>query len=97
MRLVVNIEQTVYQDDYHRLEKAYAIEDPWNMNSKREQRRFQAINTFIQEKCGTIGSILEIGSGEGQHTQHLACLASEIVGFEISAAGEYARFSSREK
>ncbi len=85
MSKIVQIEASIYRDDYDRLEKAYRIRDPWNMNSDREQQRFQAINEFIRQNCGTIDSMLEIGSGEGHHTEHLLGLANDIVGIEVSA------------
>ena len=88
MKFYVNIEGSVYKDDCRRLERAceiYEIRDPWYMSSEREQQRFQAINELIRKNCGKINSVLEIGSSEGHHTQSLMCLASEIVGIEVSA------------
>ncbi len=84
MSTFVQIEASVYRDDCNRLERAYRIPDPWNLGSQREQCRFQAVNEFIRQHCGRINSILEIGSGEGHHTQHLTCLARQIVGIEVS-------------
>ena len=81
----VRIEASVYKDDYNRLERAYRVLDPWNLSSQREQCRFQAVNEFIGRHCGRINTILEIGSGEGHHTQHLQVVADHIVGVEVSS------------
>lgn len=84
MKLFVNIERTVYRDDHRRLTRAYWIEDPWNLGSTREQCRYREMNSFISRHCGPIGTILEIGSGEGHHTRYLLELTGEIVGIEVS-------------
>jgi SAM-dependent methyltransferase len=84
MRLFVDIEKTAYQDDCRRLERAYAVEDPWHLSSAREALRYKAMSEMILEHCGRLRSLLEIGSGEGHHTQFLEAVADEVVGLEVS-------------
>ncbi len=72
-------------DNHSRLDLAYNVEDPWNMDSALEQARFQATNRIIEANFGRLGSVLEIGCGEGHQTQYLARLSDEQYGIDVSA------------
>ena len=72
-------------DNHSRLDLAYNVEDPWNMDSALEQARFQATNRIIEEHFGRVGSLLEIGCGEGHQTQYLARLSDQQYGIDVSA------------
>ena len=72
-------------DAYDRLDRAYAIEDPWNLNSDLEVARFEWTDQLIQDKFGTLDSILEIGCGEGHQTSHLQNLCRHVHGLDVSA------------
>lgn len=72
-------------DNHARLELAYAMSDPWNMDSTLERARFEATNAFIERTFGRVGSILELGCGEGHQTQHFAQLSDQQYGLDVSA------------
>jgi len=72
-------------DNHSRLDLAYNVEDPWNMDSALEQARFQATNRIIEENFGRVGTLLEIGCGEGHQTQYLARLSDQQYGIDVSA------------
>ena len=48
-------------DNHAGLQRLYALPDPWDMRSEREQSRFMQTNALIEELTGPVGSILEIG------------------------------------
>ena len=84
MRAVVGIERATYRDAHGRLERAYRVPDPWHLAGAHEQERFAALDAYIRAHCVAPRSILEIGAGEGHHTMHLAALAADVVGIEVS-------------
>lgn len=71
-------------DNHARLDLAYRVEDPWNMESELEQARFEATNRIIGQAFGRVGSVLELGCGEGHQTQYLARVSQEQYGIDIS-------------
>lgn len=71
-------------DNYERLDMAYKLGDPWNMESRMEQSRFAATNALLEKSFGRVGSLLEIGCGEGHQTQCFAKLADEVYGIDVS-------------
>ena len=71
-------------DNHAGLDKLYALPDPWGMDSAREQSRFAQTNAVIEARAGHVGSMLEIGSGEGHQSAHLATLADRLDGLEVS-------------
>lgn len=72
-------------DDYERLELAYRLGDPWNMESRLEQARFAATNALIARAFGRVGTLLEVGCGEGHQTRVLGELADEVHGIDVSS------------
>lgn len=72
-------------DNHSRLDLAYSMEDPWNMDSALEQARFEGTNRIIEQAFGHVGSVLEIGCGEGHQTAHLARLSDMQYGIDVSA------------
>ena len=46
-------------DDYEKLDRFYAMEDPWEMGSTREQLRFAQTNAVIEDRLRHVGSVLE--------------------------------------
>lgn len=72
-------------DNHARLDLAYRMEDPWNMDSAMERTRFEATNRVIEQAFGRVGSVLEIGCGEGHQTEYLARLSDEQYGLDVSA------------
>lgn len=71
-------------DNYGGLNRLYAMEDPWEMTSGREQRRFTETNAFIESCMGRVGSVLELGCGEGHQSVHLASICDRLVGIDVS-------------
>ncbi len=64
----------------------YQISDPWQMESEREQLRFQETNRIIEQELGKIGTLLELGCGEGHQTAYLSRLCERLYGFDVSKA-----------
>jgi SAM-dependent methyltransferase len=71
-------------DDYDRLDRFYAMEDPWELGSGREQSRFTQTNAAIQDRLGHVNSVLEIGCGEGHQSLHLARICDRVTGIDVS-------------
>lgn len=67
------------------LKRLYLLRDPWQMESEREQYRFAEINRIITRNFGKIGTLLEVGCGEGHQTRHLQNVCEMIYGMDISA------------
>jgi SAM-dependent methyltransferase len=72
-------------DNFERLDLAYSIEDPWNMDSPTELARFEGTNRIISREFGRVGSLLELGCGEGHQTRHFTELADSVYGLDVSA------------
>ncbi len=72
-------------DNHRQLDRLYAVADPWQMTSAREQFRFQMTNALLEAKVGRVGSLLEIGCGEGHQSEHLATLTDQLYGLDVSA------------
>src|SRR5690606_10333778 len=71
-------------DNNARLDLAYRMPDPWNMESALEQARFEATNQVIETAFDRVGSLLEIGCGEGHQTEYFARLSDEQYGIDVS-------------
>ncbi|MEO8010540.1 MAG: class I SAM-dependent methyltransferase [Dokdonella sp.] len=72
-------------DNFDRLDLAYTIEDPWNMDSLTELSRFEGTNRIIEREFGHVASLLELGCGEGHQTAYLSRLADQTFGLDVSA------------
>lgn len=72
-------------DNHDRLDLAYSIADPWNMQSELERARFEATNRVVERAFGRVGTVLEIGCGEGHQTQYLARVSDAQYGIDVSA------------
>lgn len=71
---------------YRRMERLYLTEDPWELASPREHQRFALTNALIMKIAPDCGTLLEIGSGEGEQTAHLLKVAGGVTGIEVSQA-----------
>jgi protein-L-isoaspartate O-methyltransferase len=71
-------------DNFDRLDLAYSVEDPWNMSSDLERARFEATNRVVERAFGRVGSVLELGCGEGHQTEWLARLSDRQYGVDVS-------------
>jgi SAM-dependent methyltransferase len=72
-------------DNHAGLDRLYALPDPWGMDSQREQSRFVQTNAVIEQVTGRVGSLLEIGCGEGHQSEHLARLCDTLHGIDVSS------------
>jgi SAM-dependent methyltransferase len=76
-------------DAHRRLDLAYKVRDPWKMESEQERFRFAETNRLMHraliDPAPRVGSILEIGSGEGHQSEHLMKLCDSLTGIEVSA------------
>jgi SAM-dependent methyltransferase len=72
-----------------RFDLAYWLGDPWEMQGEREQHRFRECDRVIREQviapAHRVGSILEIGCGEGHQGVYLARLCDRLTGIDVSA------------
>ncbi len=71
-------------DNHRQLDRLYAMADPWQMESAKEQFRFEMTNALVLAKVGRVGTILEIGCGEGHQSQHLATQCDRLYGLDVS-------------
>jgi hypothetical protein len=74
-----------YADRADKLDRLYRVEDPWHMESAREQARFAWTNRLIAEQFGPLGTLLEIGCGEGHQSEHLSDVCRHLYGIDVSA------------
>jgi 2-polyprenyl-3-methyl-5-hydroxy-6-metoxy-1,4-benzoquinol methylase len=74
-----------YRDRYHQLDMLYRITDPWDLDNPRERIRFEQANRLIQREFGKVGSLLEVGCGEGHQSQYLAQVCDRLHGCDVSA------------
>lgn len=79
------LRRSQFTGDYGRLKALYAVEDPWDLGSAREQERFARTNEIIRSIAPDCGRLLEIGCGEGYQTERMRDVSHEIVGVEVSA------------
>jgi SAM-dependent methyltransferase len=83
------IRGTARADAHRRLELAYRLRDPWKMDSDTERFRFARTNELLHhaliEPSPRVGSILEIGCGEGHQSEHLIKLCDRLTGIDVSA------------
>jgi SAM-dependent methyltransferase len=73
-----------YADNHKKFDAIYLVKDPWNLTADRERYRFEATNRIIRREFGELGSILEIGCGEGEQSKYLSDVCSHLHGVDIS-------------
>jgi len=71
-------------DNHGRLELAYRIADPWNMESELERFRFERTNALISKYFPDVRSILEVGCGEGHQSEYLLQVCDNLYGIDVS-------------
>ncbi len=74
-----------FRDAGRRLDLLYALEDPWEMASEREQHRFRETSARLREIAPHFQSVLEVGCGEGHQSVELLRLTDALAGIDISA------------
>jgi SAM-dependent methyltransferase len=73
-----------FADKHDRLDALYRIRDPWDMETDPQRFRFRETNRLIEEHFGRVGTLLEVGCGEGHQSEHLINVCDELVGVDIS-------------
>jgi 2-polyprenyl-3-methyl-5-hydroxy-6-metoxy-1,4-benzoquinol methylase len=73
-----------FSDNFGQLDSLYMVKDPWQMESRREQYRFEETNRLIQELLGSIDTLLEVGCGEGHQSLYLNKLCKQLYGIDVS-------------
>ncbi|MGH6856139.1 MAG: class I SAM-dependent methyltransferase [Methylocella sp.] len=74
-----------YRNRYQQLDLMYLITDPWNLDNPRDRFRFEKTNRLIRHEFGHVASVLEVGCGEGYHSQYLARVCDRLHGCDVSA------------
>jgi cyclopropane fatty-acyl-phospholipid synthase-like methyltransferase len=73
-----------YTDWADKLDRLYMVEDPWRLQSAKEQARFAWTNHLIAAQFGRPETILEIGCGEGHQSQYLTQACDRLYGIDVS-------------
>jgi predicted TPR repeat methyltransferase len=74
-----------YADRADKLDQLYRVENPWHLDSEQEQARFAWTNRLIETHFARVGTLLEIGCGEGHQSQHLSAVCDRLYGIDVSA------------
>lgn len=73
-----------FSDRYRSLNTFYLVPNPWGMESDRERNRFECTNKLIVDNIGDVGTLLEVGCGEGHHSQYLSRVCEQLYGIDVS-------------
>jgi trans-aconitate methyltransferase len=73
-----------YADRADKLNRLYCVENPWRMDSAREQARFAWTNELIAKHLSSLDTILEIGCAEGHQSQYLSRVCRQLYGVDVS-------------
>ncbi|HEU0215511.1 MAG TPA: SAM-dependent methyltransferase [Stellaceae bacterium] len=73
-----------YADRADKLNRLYCVEDPWRMDSAREQARFAWTNELIATHLSPLDSVLEVGCAEGHQSQYLSRVCRQLYGVDVS-------------
>ena len=78
------IKSVHYKNRKHKLNWLYLMPDPWDMESEAQQFRFEETNRLIERQFGHVGTILELGCGEGHQSVFLRRHCDRLFGTDIS-------------
>jgi len=76
---------TAFGGAYRKVRLLYAIQDPWEMESTREQHRFQETMAHLKSLQTSFDAVLELGCGEGHQSLHFTEVCRQLYGVDISA------------
>jgi 2-polyprenyl-3-methyl-5-hydroxy-6-metoxy-1,4-benzoquinol methylase len=74
-----------YEDRHRQLDVLYRFTDPWGLDCDREKFRFAVTNAIIAREFGRLGSLLEVGCGEGLQTKQLGAVCDRRFGIDVSS------------
>jgi len=80
----MHLRSVSFADKSRRLNSLYRVKDPWGMETACEQSRFAATAAIIDRWVGTVGTLLEVGCGEGHQSMSLLSRCQTLVGIDIS-------------
>lgn len=78
------LHDTHYGDRHKKLNALYRISDPWGLDCSKERFRFAATNMIIKREFGVVGTILEIGCGEGLQSLYFSEICERLYGIDVS-------------
>ncbi len=70
--------------DHRLLNALYLVDNPWDMDSPREEFRFVETNRIIRSQFGRPSRVLEVGCGEGHQSGHLLKICDSLFGIDVS-------------
>jgi 2-polyprenyl-3-methyl-5-hydroxy-6-metoxy-1,4-benzoquinol methylase len=73
------------RDAHDKLDLAYLVPDPWKLDSEPEHARFRGTSERLERAFGRVGSILEVGCGEGVQSEYFARQCDRLTGIDVSA------------
>jgi SAM-dependent methyltransferase len=74
-----------YGDRHRQLDVLYRVADPWGLDCERERVRFEATSGIILREFGAVGSLLELGCGEGLQSTYLSAVCDQLHGVDVSS------------
>jgi len=71
-------------DPFKQLNRMYMLKDPGRIDAPGEHPRHQETNRVLESVFGRVGTMLEVGSGEGVQSEYLSRLCDRLTGLETS-------------
>ncbi|MFZ7094487.1 class I SAM-dependent methyltransferase [Primorskyibacter sp. 2E233] len=75
---------TTFGGKYRKVQMLYILENPWEMDSPKEQHRFRETLAHLSSLDTPFHTILELGCGEGHQSLHLQTICTQVFGVDIS-------------
>lgn len=82
----VMLRDSAFTASYGRIRTLYTMEDPWEMESAREQHRFKETMAQLGSIAPRFPEVLELGCGEGHQSLYLMDVSDALYGVDISEA-----------
>jgi len=73
-----------YAGRRRQFELLYLLADPWEMGSDAEASRLDWTDRLIAAQFARVGTLLELGCGEGHQSVHLARHCDQLFGVDVS-------------
>jgi SAM-dependent methyltransferase len=75
---------TTFSGKYGKVKMLYMLENPWQMDSPKEQYRFRETLAHLCALDSHFDKILELGCGEGHQSLHLKTICTQLFGVDVS-------------